>query len=123
MSERLYANTPAVALSQPDASHIALAAVAVTFGSHTVTYNARTIPIDDPGDIPTWLYVTIADPDYLGDAGTSTELDAFAEPNHSKCGEPGYIYMGAIRVGGPGKPLPPCPGGWPAPQLIFAEVL
>jgi hypothetical protein len=118
----MYFNTPPISLSQPDATHIALAAVAVTFGSRTVTYNARTISIDDPGDTPVWLYVTIADPDCLGDAGTSTALDVFAEPNHSKCGEPGYIYMGAIRVGGSGKPMPSCPGGWPAPQLVFAEV-
>jgi hypothetical protein len=120
MNERLYTNTPAVSLSQPDATHIALAAVAVTFGSHTANYKARAIPIDDPGDVPVWLYVTIADPDYLGDVGTP--LEVFAEPNHSKCGEPGYIYMGAIRVGGSGKPLPSCPGGWPAPQIVFAEV-
>jgi len=116
----LYANTPAVALSQQDATHIALAAVRVDFASKTLSYNARTIPIDDPGDTPVWLYVTIADPDYLGDAGTSTALDVFAEPNHSKCGEPGYIYIGAIQAGGKG--MPPLPGGWPTPQLIYGEV-
>jgi hypothetical protein len=118
MSERLYSNTPAVALSQPDATHITLAAVRVDFASKTLSYNARTIPISDPGD-PVWLYVNIQDPDYLGDAGASTELEVFAEPNHSKCGEPGYIYMGAIQVG---WRMPPLPGGWPAPQYIYAEV-
>jgi hypothetical protein len=116
----MYANTPVVALSQPDDTHIALAAVRVDFASKTLSYNARTIPISDPGDVPVWLYVTIADPDYLGDAGSPTELEVFAEPNHSKCGEPGYIYMGAIQAGGKG--MPSLAGGWPAPQLIYAEV-
>jgi hypothetical protein len=115
----LYANSPAIALSQPDATHIALAAVAVTFGSSTVTYNARSIPISDPGDTPVWLYVSIRDADCLGDAGASTALEVFAEPNHSKCGEPGFVYMGAIQAGGR---MPPVPGGWPAPQYIYAEL-
>jgi hypothetical protein len=119
MSERLYANTPVIALSQSDATHIDLAAVRVDFSSKTLSYNARSIPITDHGDTPTWYYVNIADPDYLGDAGASTALEVFAEPNHSKCGEPGFIYVGAIQAGGS---LPPCPGGWPAPQLIYAEV-
>jgi hypothetical protein len=119
MSERLYANTPVIALSQPDATHIDLAAVRVDFASKTLLYDARVIPIPDCSDNPTWLYVNVADPDYLGDAGTSP-LDVFAEPNHSKCGEPGYIYIGAIQAGGKG--MPALPGGWPAPHLMFAEV-
>jgi hypothetical protein len=115
----IYANTPAIALSQPDATHLALAAVRVDFASKSLSYNARTIAISDPGDTPVWLYVTIADPDYLGDDGSPTPLEVFAEPNHSKVGEPGFIYMGAIQVG---WRMPPLPGGWPAPQYIYAEV-
>jgi hypothetical protein len=109
-----YANTPAIALSQPDATHIALAAVSVAFSSGTVTYNARSIVISDPGGSPTWYYVTIQDPDYLGDQ--SPQLAVFAELTTAKVGVAGYTYLGAIQcthaAGGSATPLP---GGWPAP--------
>jgi hypothetical protein len=116
-----YFNTPATALSQPDATHIALAAVVVTFGSRTVTYSARTIPISDPGDSPVWLYVTVADPDCLGD--TSTALDVYAEPTDDKCGLAGFIYMGTIQcTHAAGSSSIPLPGGWPAPYVSLVGV-
>jgi hypothetical protein len=112
-----YANTPAISLSQPDATHIALAAVTVAFTSGTVSYHARSISIPDPGGTPTWYYVTIQDPDYLGDQ--SPVLAVFAELTTAKVGIPGYTYMGAIQVThAAGASANPLPGGWPAPQAF-----
>jgi hypothetical protein len=114
--QTIYVNAPTIALSQPDATHIALAAVTVSFGGREVKYNPRTLEIPAPSAKTTY-FVTIADRDYLGDEGTSTELAAYIEENYSKCGEPGYIYMGAIECT-PGRTAIPMPGGWPAPQHI-----
>lgn len=110
-----YINTPAIALSQPDATHIALAAVSTAFASGTVNYNARSISITDPGGTPTWYYVTIQDPDFLGDQ--SPQLAVFAELTNAKVGQPGFTYMGAIQVThAAGASAIILPGGWPAPQ-------
>lgn len=115
-----YVNTPAISLSQPDATHIALAAVSVAFPSKTVTYNARSITISDPGGTPTWYYVTIADPDFLGDPGVSTALAVYAETGTAKVGVEGYIYMGAIQcTHAAGATATPLPGGWPSPQSFL----
>jgi hypothetical protein len=115
-----YVNTPAIALSQPDATHIALAAVSVAFANKTVTYNARSISISDPGGTPTWYYVTIADPDFLGDPGVSTALAVYAETGTAKVGVEGYIYMGAIQcTHAAGATATALPGGWPAPQSFL----
>jgi hypothetical protein len=109
-----YANTPAISLSQPDATHIALDAVSTSFTSRTVNYNARSISIADPGGTPTWYYVTIQDADYLGDQ--SPQLAVFAELTTAKVGIAGYTYMGAIQVTHTaGASATPLPGGWPAP--------
>jgi hypothetical protein len=109
-----YINTPAISLSQPDATHIALAAVSVAFPSGTVNYEARSISISDPGGIPTWYYVTIQDPDFLGDQ--SPLLAVFAETTTAKVGVAGFTYMGAIQVTHAGGDVEILPGGWPAPQ-------
>jgi hypothetical protein len=112
-----YANTPAISLSQPDATHIALAAVTVAFTSGTVTYNARSISIADPGGSPTWYYVTIQDPDFLGDQ--SPVLAVFAELTTAKVGVAGFTYMGAIQVThAAGASATPLPGGWPSPISV-----
>jgi hypothetical protein len=108
-----YANTPAIALSQPDATHIALAAVSTAFTSRTANYNARSISIADPGGTPTWYYVTIQDADFLGDQ--SPVLAVFAELTTAKVGIAGYTYMGAILAIGGGGATRMTPGGWPAP--------
>ena len=114
-----YINAPAIALSQPDATHIALAAVTVAFPSSTATYTARSIVIADPGGVPTWYYVTIADPDFFGDVAGSA-LIAFAETSTAKVGVTGFIYMGAIQVThAGGTSATPLPGGWPAPQSFL----
>jgi hypothetical protein len=116
-----YQNTPALALSQTDATHIALAPVSVAFANaKTLSYNARTITIPDPGSTPTWYYVTIADPDFLGDQGTSTNLIVSASAAPTNVGVQGNIYLGAIQCthagGGSATVLP---GGWPAPQAVI----
>jgi hypothetical protein len=114
ISHTNYANTPAISLSQPDATHIALADVSVAFANSTVTYTARSIPISDPGSSPTWYYVTIADPDYTGDP--SPALAVFVELTTAKVGVAGYTYMGTIQVThAAGASATPLPGGWPAP--------
>lgn len=110
-----YINTPAIALSQPDATHIALAAVSVAFASGTVNYNARSISISDPGGTPTWYYITIGDTDFLGDQ--SPQLAVFAETTTAKVGVAGFTYMGAIQAThAAGASAIILPGGWPAPQ-------
>jgi hypothetical protein len=114
-----YANTPAISLSQPDATHIALAAVTTAFTSGTVNYNARSIPITDPGGTPTWYYVTIQDTDFLGDQ--SPQLAVFAELTDAKVGQPGFTYMGAIQVTHAASNDEILPGGWPAP--VSAQVV
>jgi hypothetical protein len=112
----LYVNTPSIALSQPDATHIALAEVNVEFAKGRAKYKARTIEIPR-GDAPVWFYVAIEDPDYLGDRD-GMELRAFAEPTHDKCGVDGFIYMGALKTGCDPIEERVMPGGWPAPVRV-----
>jgi hypothetical protein len=113
----LYVNTPSIALSQPDATHIALAEVDVEFANGRAKYRARTIEIP-ARESPVVYYVTVEDPYYLGDR-EGTELRAFAEPTHDKCGTEGFIYMGALKTGSNPIQERVTPGGWPAPVHVM----
>ena len=116
----LYVNTPSIALSQPDATHIAIAEVDVEFAKGRAKYKARTIEIP-ASEARVVYYVTIEDPDYLGDRD-GKELRAFAEPTHDKCGTDGYVYMGALRTGHAPIQERVTPGGWPAPfRVVVAQ--
>jgi hypothetical protein len=109
-----YANTPVIALSRPDATHIRIAPVTVTFqDGREVRIESRDIPIPDPGDETVGYYVTALE---LEDGS----FDAFAETMHDKCGTGEHLYLGWIECG-PVRAIP-LPGGWPAPQRIFSEV-
>lgn len=111
----LYVNTPSIALSQPDETHIAIAELDVEFADgRRAKYKARTVEILAGAGI--WYYVTIEDRRCLGDRH-GVELQAFAEPSHDKCGVDGFTYVGAIFIrrdpsSGFERSLP---GGWPAP--------
>jgi len=113
-----YSNTPAVALTQTNSTTIALAAVSVSFAAVTLLYNARTITIPAP-TAPQWYYITIADPDFYGDAGSTSPLQVFAEMTTEKCDASGYIYMGAIQVNASAVAALSLPGGEPAPDAFL----
>jgi hypothetical protein len=109
-----YTQTPSVALSQPSATQIDMAQVTEQFAANSANYNARTFPIPDPGGTPTLYYVTIADPNYLGDTGSETNLTGYCETSAAKVGQPGFIYVGSILcTHDAGTTASPTPGGWP----------
>jgi hypothetical protein len=111
-----YSNSPALALTQPTSTTIHVAAVAVTFGGVTVNYAARTLTISAPS-VPTWYYVTIADPTQAGESGSPT-LTATASTSTALVGVLGDTYMGAILALPAGSAVSALAGGWPAPQTI-----
>lgn len=114
-----YTQTPADALSQVSATQIDMAAVTVDFPGGPVKYNARTFTIPDPGGTPIVYYVTIADPGYVGDVGSSPTLTAFCENTQAKVGQPRFTYIGSIQAQHSGFASDVVtPGGWP-PQQIF----
>jgi hypothetical protein len=114
-----YSNNPAISLSQPTSTTIAMSEVAVTFGGTTVYYAARTITIPTPS-VPTWYYVTIADPTQAGETGSplSPTLTATASTNSDLCGVQGNTYMGAINCLPAGDAVNELAGGWPAPTTF-----
>lgn len=113
-----YTQNPATALTQPSSTSIDMSGVTVSFLSNTVNYNARTFTITAPS-VPTWYYVTIADPGYLGDVGSSTSLTAYCETSDSKVGQAGYTFIGAILALPAGSATTILPGGWPEQQLFL----
>lgn len=114
-----YTNNPAIALTQPTSTTIAVAAVATTFGSATVNYAARTLTITAPS-VPTWLYVSIADPTQQGESGSPT-LTATASSSNSLAGVQGHTYIGAILALPAGGATQILAGGWPAPQTVQVQ--
>lgn len=115
-----YAQSPVVALSQPSSTQIDMAQVTVQFPNGSVNYNARTFTIPDPGATPTMYYVTIADPNQIGDTGAGTTLTAYCETTQSKVGLAGYTYIGSLFAitggGGTGGS-----GGYPPQQLFLVN--
>ncbi len=110
-----YSLTPALALSQPTPTTIDMAQVAVAFATNQANYNARSFTIPTP-TAPTWYYVTIADPGYVGDSGAQTNLTATCQTSSALVGVAGNIYMGAILAIPAGGGTRSVAGGWPAPQ-------
>lgn len=111
-----YSNNPAIDLTQPTATTISVGAVAVTFGSNTVNYAARTLTITAP-TTPTWYYVTIADPTQVGESGSPT-LTATCQTSTALVGVQGNTYIGAIQAIPAGGGTQVLAGGWPAPQTF-----
>jgi len=111
-----YTNVPALALTQPTSTTIHVAAVAVTFGAVTVNYAARTLTISAPS-VPTWYYLTIADPTQVGESGSPT-LPATASTSNALVGVQGDTYIGAILALPAGSAVQELAGGWPAPVTV-----
>ena len=111
-----YSNNPAIDLSQPTSTSISMGAVAVTFGTATVNYAARTFTIPTPSS-PTWYYVTIADPSQAGESGSPT-LTATCQTSNALVGVQGNTYIGAIQAIPAGGGTQVLAGGWPAPQTF-----
>jgi hypothetical protein len=114
-----YTNVPQFALTQPTSTTIALAAVAVTFGSLTVNYAARTFTIPTP-TAPTWYYWTIADNTQAGETGAT--LPFSCSISNALVGVQGQTYMGAILALPAGSATRILPGGWPAPNSMQVGV-
>jgi hypothetical protein len=123
-SSNNYTNNPAASLLQPQGVYeIDMLPVDVTFTNPAVTvhYNARTFTVPDPGAGLTQVYyITIADPAYAGDVGSSPTLTAYCETTPAKAGVTGYTYMGSIYVSHVGGGLVITTiGGWPAGQAFL----
>lgn len=108
-------------LTQPTATEIDMAKAFVNFSTgNAVYYNARTFSIPAP-TVPTSYFITIFDPNFLGDTGTSTTLTAQASSDSSLVGVPGYVYIGSIVAipGGGGSVT--IPGGYPPNEQILVN--
>jgi hypothetical protein len=123
-TQATYTNTPAISLAEPNGTTITMASVSVSFGGNTpVTYASRSFTLA-PVDLPTWYYVTIADPTQQGESG-SPMLTATCQTSDALVGVTGNTYMGAvlfvpqavIDIIGSGN-VRVLAGGWPAPQTI-----
>lgn len=105
---------PQYLLSQPSSTEVDMVACACSFGGlPPVNYDARTFTISAP-DVPTWFYVTIADPTQQGDI-SSPILTATCQTGDDLVGVTGNTYMGAILALPDGGAVQVLPGGWPAP--------
>lgn len=101
-------------LSQPSATEIDLANCSCSFGGATpVNYSARAFTIATPA-VPTWYYVTVADPTQQGES--SATLTATCQTSNALVGVLGNTYMGAIQALPDGGATVVLPGGWPAPS-------
>jgi sulfur carrier protein ThiS len=114
-----YTNNPQFALTQPTATTIALAAVAVTFGALTVNYSAHTFTIPTP-TVPTWYYITVVDLAQVGETGDT--LAKSCALTTASVGVQGNTYMGAILALPAGSATRILPGGWPAPNSLQVGV-
>jgi hypothetical protein len=101
-------------LTQPTSTSIAVAAFAATFdGGFTLNYAARTLTIAAPS-VPTWYYVSIADPNLAGESGSPT-LTATASTANTLVGTVKNIFAGAILALPAGSATRMIAGGWPNP--------
>jgi hypothetical protein len=110
-----YTQTPASALTNPTATSIVMAAVAEAFPTNTASYQGRSFTIGAPG-VPTTYYVTVHDPGYVGDAGSTSPLTSYCETTQAKIGLTGYVFIGAIQALPAGGGSNVIPGGYPLPQ-------
>jgi hypothetical protein len=109
-----YSNNPEFSLSNPTATSIAMGAVAVSFEGLTAHYNSRIFTIPAPS-VPTWYYVTIADPTQEGEVSTSALL-ATCQNSDDLVGIEGHVFIGAIEALPSGRSINQLAGGWPALQ-------
>lgn len=117
-----YTIEPANPLSNPTTTTIHMVDVTAHFPSNTVNYNARTFTIPAPS-VPTTYYVTIADPGYIGDDGTATNLTATAQTSNALVGVPGNTYIGSIIVQPAGGGTTQMPGGSAGAAGAFGDIV
>lgn len=117
-----YVQTPAQALSQTDANTIQMASVTEAFAGNTIRYNARTLNIATPAASGTVYYVTIYDPNLLGDVGQALTRQAYIDLDQTRVQTYGYVYIGSIVA------LPEqfqnvinTDGGWPPPRYMLVN--
>jgi Putative phage tail protein len=99
-------------LTNPSSTTIDMAEAQAAFPTNSVNYNAREFAIPAPTE-PTTYYVTIADPQFLGDTGSETNLVATAQTSNALVGVAGNTYIGAITVLPAGGGTGTSPGGAP----------
>lgn len=94
-----YTQSPAVVLSQAALTYeVAMAQAIEQFSGSSALYNARTFTIPDPGGSSVTYYVTIYDPNQLGDNPGYTNLQAYCETVKDRLAMAGYIYIGSITA-------------------------
>lgn len=114
-SANSYTNTPQFDLTNPTATSVVMGALVVQFNG-VVNYSARTFTIPAPS-VPTWYYVTIADPTQQGES--SPTLTATCQISNALVGVQGNTYIGAIQVIPGGGSVNVLPGGWPSPSSVI----
>lgn len=97
-------------LTNPTTTTIHVDQATVITPTGNVNYNASTITIPAPS-VPTTYYVTIYDPQHIGDTGATANLARFAETTQAKVGQPGYVYLGSIVAIAAGGGTITSPGG------------
>ena len=112
--------TPGSSISNPSATNITMPAVVASIGGNTVSYNARSFTIPAP-TVPTTYYITIADPGYVGDSGSSTNLVPTVSTTPALVGVPGNIYIGSVVALPAGGGTTVSPGGYPPQQLFLVN--
>lgn len=118
-----YFQDPQQALSQAVSTFdVAVAAITVRFASQQVLYAPRTFTVSDPGGSPQIYYVTIYDPNRIGETGGTPVLNAYCETTLDRVGALGYIYVGSIAVTHAGGATAVTPGG-SLPALHLASGL
>lgn len=100
------------ALTNPTSTTIDMADAMAHLPSNTVNYNARVFTIPAPS-VPTKYYVTIADPNFVGDTGALTNLTATCQTSNALVGVPANIYIGSIIAMPAGGGTITGPGGLP----------
>jgi hypothetical protein len=114
----LYSEVPLWGLANPTSTSITTPALTVTFNKNAVSYNARTFTITAP-TVPTWYYVTVADPTQIGD--TPTTLGATCQTSDALVGVAGNTFLGAILALPAGGGLEQIAGGWPTPRTFSTQ--
>jgi hypothetical protein len=106
------------ALTNPTTTTIAMAQAVAQFASGLrLNYNARTFTIAVPG-APTTYFVTIADPNLIGDTGTGTTLTATCQTSNALVGVAGNIYIGTIIALPAAGGVVVGPGGNPSSNIL-----
>ena len=96
-----YTISPAQPLSQAASTYsVVMAQCTAAFSTGIATnYNARIFAVSDPGAGLTQQYwVTIYDPNLLGDTGSGTTRTAYCDTNKTRWNSPGYVRIGSIVV-------------------------